>query len=95
MKENKERGALVRSPSVIQVENELSGKYFFKIEHHQQQKIMINALRKDDFTRIIDPAETKHEVAEHFKQRWNCTSGLSTSSLEQHLADILTKTEPH
>ena len=56
---------------------------------------MINALRKDDSTTIIDPAEIKQEVAEHFKQRWNCTSTLSASSLEQYLADIPTITESY
>ena len=56
---------------------------------------MINALRKDDSTTIIDPAEIKQEVAEHFKQRWNCTSTLSASSLEQYLADIPIITESY
>ena len=92
---NKERGAFVRSRSVSQVEDESPGKFFFKIERHQQQKTMINALRKDDSTTIIDPAEIKQEVAEHFKQRWNCTSTLSASSLEQNLADIPTITESY
>ena len=95
LEENKERGAFVRSHSVIQVEDESPGKFFFKIERHQEQKTMINALRKDDSTTIIDPAEIKQEVAEHFKQRWNCTSTLSASSLEQYLADILTITESY
>ena len=53
LEENKERGAFVRSHSVIQVEDESPGKFFFKIERHQQQKTMINALRKDDSTTII------------------------------------------
>ena len=56
---------------------------------------MINALRKDDSTTIIDSAEIKQEVAEHFKQRWNCTSTLSASSSEQYLADIPTITESY
>ena len=95
LEENKERGAFVRSHSVIQVEDKSPGKFFFKIERHLQQKTMINALRKDDLTTIIDPAEIKQEVAEHFKQRWNCTSTLSASSLEQYLADIPTITESY
>ena len=95
LEENKERGAFVRSHSVIQVEDESPGKFFFKIDRHQQQKTMINALRKDDSTTIIDPAEIKQEVSEHFKQRWNCTSTLSASSLEQYLADIPTITESY
>ena len=38
LEENKERGAFVRSHSVIQVEDESPGKFFFQIERHQQQK---------------------------------------------------------
>ena len=83
LEENKEQGAFVRSHSVIQVEDESPGKFFFKIKRDQQQKAMINTLRKDDSTTIKDPAEIKQEVDEHFKQRWNCTSRLSASFLEQ------------
>ena len=43
---------------------------------------------------LIQP-EIKQEVAEHFKQRWNCTSTLSASSLEQYLADIPTITKSY
>ena len=56
----------------------------------QQQKTMINTLHKHDSTTTIDSAKIKKELAEHFKQRWNCTSTLSASSLEQYLADIPT-----
>ena len=83
LEENKERDAFARSRSVIQVKDESPGKLFFKIERHQQQKTMINTLRKDDSTTIIDPAEIKQEVTKYFKQRWNCTSTLSASSLVQ------------
>ena len=65
------------------------------MERHQQQKSIINALRKDDSTTIINPVKIKQEVAEHFKQRWNCTSKLSTLFPEQYLADIPTITESY
>ena len=48
LKENKKLGAFVCSRSVIQVEDEFPAKFYMKLECHQQQKTMINALRKGD-----------------------------------------------
>ena len=41
---------------------------------------MINALRNDDCTRIIDPAKTKQEVAEHLSN-----GGTAPADYPHHL----------
>ena len=95
LEENKERDAFLRSRSVIQVENKLPGNFSLKLSVTNSKKSIINALRKDDSTTIINPVKLKQEVAEHFKQLWNCTSKLSTLFPEQYLADIPTTTESY
>ena len=90
-----ENGAFVRSRTDICDEaDEIPNKFFFHLEKNKQEKTIITNLQHADSSAIlINQAEIKEHIVQHFHSRWNNHPRASQLNLQQYLADVPTLTD--